>query len=82
LPIHVENPVLGPGAQDAAEFLVMHAAALPDHVIVIFTKNISASEGRTGVGVASATTDLSDEQVAEMLRFALASVSPNGRVER
>lgn len=71
----MSDPKMGPGAETAARFLFEHSPFEPDVVIVIFTKNVSANEARTGVGTAS-RLELTDERAAFILRKALKAVSP------
>jgi hypothetical protein len=68
MPIHVDDPKLGPGAEAAARACFQQAPEKPDGVIVIYTKNIGPREGRTGVGTAS-RGPMSDERAAEILRW-------------
>lgn len=70
MPVYVRDPQLGPGAKEAAERLFREAPESPDVVIVVFVKNVTPSEGRTGVGTAS-RRDLSDAVMAFVLRQAM-----------
>lgn len=73
MPVHVKDPLLGPGAMKEAQRLFMEAPEDPDVVIVIYAKNVSLVEGRTGVGTA-VQEGASDQTVAFVLRQALRSL--------
>lgn len=78
--IKVADPKLGPCAELAARALLrklrqIQGDAGPDGVIVILTKNISATEGRTGVGTA-AVFEMSEAMATRILGHALEALKP------